>query len=314
MIRLAWFGVGLVVAIVAFVGLRAIIAPGGYELVATFDDVGDLVPQHSVQIADVRIGEVSGIELTDDFRAEIRLRIQSDVKVPEGSSAVLRTTSLLGEKFIELRPPSAEAMRRGPFLDDGDRVGQTSEAAEFEHVADTLIELLGAVEASDVATLVDVGAAGFGGQRDALRALVSDLSTVSGTLAERSGQIVRIIDRLDTATQALGSGSGALEGALANLAETTDVLVANRDRAVEALQELSRLASVQNTVVVKHFDAVKTQIQQADAVLGTLANSQNDLKSLIDWLERFVLTVPDLIPRDFTIVYMEGVLRGSSDD
>jgi ABC-type transporter Mla subunit MlaD len=83
---------------------------------------------------------------------------------------------------------------------------------------------------------------------------------------------------------------------------------------VESLRQLSRLAAAQNTVVVNHFDEVKTQIAQADEILATLANSQEDIKSLLDWLERFVLAVPDAIPRDYTLIYMEGVLRGSQGD
>ncbi|HLG00729.1 MAG TPA: MlaD family protein [Acidimicrobiia bacterium] len=312
--RLVWSGVAVVLAVLVVTGGRAILSPDGYKLTATFDDVGDLVSQHAVQIADVRVGQIANISLTDDFRAEVTLRIDPDIKVPKGSTAVLRTTSLLGEKFIELRPPSPDAFTTGPYLSPGDRITKSEEAPELEFVADTLIELLGAVEASDVASLVEVGASGFGGEREALRSIITDLTTVSGTLAERSEQIVRIVDRLDTAASSLGAGSGGLQEALSHLATTTGILFDNRDRAVEALKQLSRLAAAQNTVVVKHFDAVKTQIAQADAILGTLANSQEDVKSLLDWLERFVVAGPEAIPRDFTIVYLEGVLRGSGDD
>lgn len=313
-VRLVWTVIAVIALVAAGLWARTIITPGGYELTAVFDDVGDLVGRHAIQIADVRVGEITKIELTDDFRAKITMKIQSDVHVPEGSTALLRTTSLLGEKFVELRPPSAEAMANGPYLKPGGRIGETEEAPELEFVADTIIELLGAVEASDVATLIDVGAAGFGGEQEALRSLVGDLSTISGTLAERSEQIVRIVDRLDTATQSLGAGSGALAEALGNLAVTTGVLADNRDRAVEALDQLSRLAAAQNVVVVDHFDAVNTQIQQADEILATLANSQDDLRSLVDWLALFVLNVPQAIPRDYTIVVSQAVLRGSSGD
>src|SRR3546814_6823664 len=43
---------------------------GPVELTAVFDDVGDLVTGHSVQVADVRVGSITGIELTDDYRAK----------------------------------------------------------------------------------------------------------------------------------------------------------------------------------------------------------------------------------------------------
>src|SRR5688572_11272080 len=81
---------------------------GPVELTATFTDVGDLVSGHSVQVADVRVGSITGIELTDGFEANVTMRIKDDLDLPDDSVAVLRTTSLLGEKFIELRPPGED--------------------------------------------------------------------------------------------------------------------------------------------------------------------------------------------------------------
>ena len=77
---------------------------GPVQLEATFDDVGDLVVDHAVEVADVRVGRVAHIELTDDFHALVTLEVQDDLQLPVDSVAVLRQTSLLGEKFIELRP------------------------------------------------------------------------------------------------------------------------------------------------------------------------------------------------------------------
>jgi phospholipid/cholesterol/gamma-HCH transport system substrate-binding protein len=52
---------------------------GGMKLVATFDDVGDLQPRHSVQMADVRVGQISSIKLTDDYKARVTMSVKSSV-------------------------------------------------------------------------------------------------------------------------------------------------------------------------------------------------------------------------------------------
>ena len=61
------------------------------------------------------------------------------------------------------------------------------------------VQILGAVVSTDVATLVETGAVGFGGRAAELTSLVEDLSTVSGTLADQTDELVRIIDALDGA-------------------------------------------------------------------------------------------------------------------
>lgn len=293
------------------VGLSACGGSGSYTLVAEFDDVGDLVEGHSVQIADVRVGEVTGIELTDDHRARTTLEVDGDVRVPARTQAYLRTTSLLGEKFIELRPLDVDDPTRGPFLDDGDVLEQTAEAPELELITDQAVRLLGGVISTDLATLIETGAEGFGGRGEELRSLVEDVSTISRTLAERTGAITTIIDRLGGASATLAAGSGDVDALFVDLAEAMRVLREDRDRTVTAIRELSRVARVQNEAVFDRYLAdVSRQLTQLDAVLAVAAASTGEVEQLIDWLERFARAVPQGIPGDFAQVYSWFVEEG----
>src|SRR5207248_10763472 len=109
-----------VVAIVGCVLAAAVSlsACGGsrLRLTATFDDVGDLVKGHAVQMADVRVGHITSIKLTDGLKAKVSMSIDGGLHVPKASTAYLRTTSLLGEKFIELRPDDDAHPTRGPYI------------------------------------------------------------------------------------------------------------------------------------------------------------------------------------------------------
>jgi phospholipid/cholesterol/gamma-HCH transport system substrate-binding protein len=284
---------------------------GTYTLYAEFDDVGDLVDGHSVQIADVRVGEVTGIELTGDHRARITLAVDGDVQVPARVQAYLRTTSLLGEKFIELRPLDEENPARGPFLEDGDELEQTAEAPELELITDQAVRLLGGVISTDLATLIETGAEGFGGREEELRSLVEDLSTISRTLAQRTDAVTTIIDRLGGASATLADGRDDVDALFVDLAEATRVLREDRDRTITAIRELSRLARVQNEAVFdRYLDDVSRQLTQLDAVLTTVAASTGEVEQLVDWLERFARAIPQGIPGDFAQVYAWFVEEG----
>src|SRR4029077_15518900 len=100
------------------------------------------------------------ISLTPDFRAKVSMAIDRSVHIPKNSEALVRTTSLLGEKFIELRPLGSPAQT--PYLSNGDTVTRTTAAPELEFVADSAIELLGAVNSNDLATIIQTGAQAFG--------------------------------------------------------------------------------------------------------------------------------------------------------
>lgn len=266
-----------------------------------FEDSGDLQPRGSVQTADVRIGRIGSIKLTKDFKALVTLHINAGRHVPRNSAAILRTTSLLGEKFVELRPLGDPA--KGPYLRDGDVLTNVQEAPELEFVAEQAVNVLGAVTAGDVATLVDTSATAFTGRKDDLRTLISSIDAYSAALASRTGSIGKIVDNLDTTMTAFAGGVDDLSGVLSDLATTTKVLAENRDQAVEALRNLGRLAAVQNNVLDEYRGNIEKQIRQVEGIIKIVAGQTTELKNLIDWLDRFVTVLPDIIPNDFTNVF-----------
>ncbi len=280
---------------------------GPVELTATFDDVGDLVAGHSVQVADVRVGSITRIELTDDYHARVTMKVKDHLDLPDNSEAVLRTTSLLGEKFIELRPPrdeQGEVVPASGTLVDGDEIADAIQAPELEFVAEEAVQVLAGVVTNDLSAMIETGAVGFGGRAEELTSLVDSLSVISTTMAEQTGNIVTIIDNLDRATATLAGSSGEIEQLLANLADTTTVLADNRQLTLQTLQDLTRLARDQNEMVFGPFrDDLERQLSQLDTLLGIVAGQRAEVGTLIDWLAEFTVKIPKGIPEDFAQVY-----------
>lgn len=276
---------------------------GPVELTATFDDIGDLVLGHSVQVADVRVGSITKIELTEDYEARITMKVKDGLELPTDSEAVLRTTSLLGEKFVELRRPE-KPTAGGKVLLDGGKVTRTRQAPELEFVAEEAVQVLGGVAANDLATLVQTGGVGFKGRAVELGKLIDDLSSVSGTLADQTGNIVAIIDGLDKATTTLAGADDRIDTLLINLSRTTEVLSDNRELTLQTLRDLTRLAKAQNELVFAPYrDDIERQVRQLDAVLDLVAQRREEVGILVDWLAQFVKKTPLGVPGDFAQVY-----------
>ena len=282
---------------------------GPVKLTATFSDVGDLVSGHSVQVADVRVGSITKIQLTKDFKARVTMRIKDGLHLPADSVAILRTTSLLGEKFIELRPPSptstAQQVQPQKVLANGDTVAHTRAAPELEFVAEEAVNVLGAVTANDLANLVQTGGVGFAGRAVELGQLIDSLTGVSHTLAGQTSNIVSIIDGLDKATSTVAGSDDQLDALLVNLSKTTQVLSDNRQLTLQTLRDITRLAKAQNTEVFEPYKAkVEAQVKQLDAVLALVAQRRGELATLADWLVQFVQKTPKGVPGDFAQIYL----------
>ena len=85
------------------------------------------------------------------------------------------------------------------------------------------------------------------------------------------------------------------------------MLVDNREKALAALAQLSRLARVQNEVLDRYQSDMDRQIKQLDAILGVAAGQTTEVGRLVDFLDKFVYALPKAIPGDFTQVYMWAV-------
>lgn len=117
----------------------------GYEVTATFSNIGSLNVGGPVQMAGVRIGQITDISLTDFFEAEVTMAIDDDIEIPEDSAAIIASESLLGGNSISIQPGGALGT-----LGDGDALTHTQ-----PHVS--LVELLGKF-------IYSAGGAGTGGQ------------------------------------------------------------------------------------------------------------------------------------------------------
>ena len=82
-----------------------------YYVRAIFDNAANLVDGEDVKIAGVPVGVVSGLEVTDNKKAAVTLRIDNEDFIPWKSDAkcVIRPQGLIGEKFVECEPGSSAA-------------------------------------------------------------------------------------------------------------------------------------------------------------------------------------------------------------
>jgi phospholipid/cholesterol/gamma-HCH transport system substrate-binding protein len=103
-------------------------------LVAHFDDVGGLTDRSPVRLAGVTVGRVTGIELDEDLRAKVTLRVQSDVLLSIDTAAAIRTSGLLGDQFVALEPGAEDEM-----LQDGEAFSFTESALNLDKLVGTLV-------------------------------------------------------------------------------------------------------------------------------------------------------------------------------
>ena len=101
-------------------GRMEVLGDKGYTVSARFSSVAGLRVGASVEIAGVSVGKVSAIRLdTSDYTAYVDLHINEGVPISEDSMASVKTSGLIGDKYISITPGGAEeTLRQGSVISD----------------------------------------------------------------------------------------------------------------------------------------------------------------------------------------------------
>ncbi|MGI5127341.1 MCE family protein [Pseudonocardia sp. CA-107938] len=269
-------------------GLRGVNLPGGadlgpnpYAVTVEFADVVDLVPQSLVKVADVSVGSVRSVTLDPaTWHAVVTVDINHDVKLPANAVARVRTTSLLGEKFVQLGLPESGA---SGTLADGARIpiDRSGRAVEVEEVFGALSMVLDGGGVGNIRTIAVELNKALKGNEPEIRSLLTNLDTLIKALDGRKADITRAIDGLNRLAATLNDGRPKIENALDNLAPGIKELASQREQLVDMLQSLDRLSGVATDVIDRSRDDLLADLRALTPTLQKLAESgQNLPKSL----------------------------------
>lgn len=269
--------------------------PGGADLgsdpitlTADFADVLDLVPQSSVRIDNVEVGQVAKISLNDDGRsARVEIRVNNSADLPAGATARLQQTSLLGEKYVALVRPAPDAARAaGGALEDGDHIGlaATSHAAEVEEVLGALSLVLSGGGVEKFQTISKELESISAGRPEQIKGFLRQINSFVGGFDERKGALTATLDALDRLGTTLETDKDKIVTALEEMSPGMQVLVDQREDLVKMLSALDELADV----TIETLDAAQADIvadlKTLHPVLDRLAAAGSDLPHALEIL------------------------------
>ncbi len=99
-----------------------------YLIESRFANAGGLHPGSSVQVSGVTVGRVEGIRMDpSDYSAIVTFRVLSTLRLPTDSMASIKTSGLIGDKYVSMSPGADDA-----YLRPGARITMTESAVDLE--------------------------------------------------------------------------------------------------------------------------------------------------------------------------------------
>ncbi|GAA1650257.1 hypothetical protein GCM10009733_054110 [Nonomuraea maheshkhaliensis] len=219
---------GIVMTVWAFstiIKLDAIERP--YRVSAEFVSSPGLIRGFDVAYLGVRVGKIGDVRLAPG-RIVVGLDIDREIRLPKGVTAEVRRKSAIGEPYVELSPPAAGVT--GPVLAAGDTIplARTTVPLDYKKLFEGVGKLLNAVPPKDADTIVHELAVALDGRAPAIRRIIEDAHTLTGTLADNTEVLDDLAVQLTRLTHTLAGKRGQLASGITDLSAVTAALRESR--------------------------------------------------------------------------------------
>jgi len=260
--------------------------PGSFVIQAQMPDVNNIQQNSRVRVADVTVGHVTKIE-RQGWHALVTMRLDAGVDLPANATAKIGTTSLLGSYHIELKPPKTETpqgkLREGSII-------PLSRAGAYPSTEQTLATLSLVLNGGGIGQVQDITEAlstAFRGREQDLRSLITQLDKFTANLNDQKGDIIGAAESLNRVVGKFADQQPVLDRALATIPDAAAVLNEERNKLVEAADQLSKFSALTADTVDKTKENLIKEVQQVGPVLESLANAGPSLTRSLSLLATF---------------------------
>ncbi len=288
---------------------------GSRTVIAEFADVGDLVTRSNVQQTDAVVGTVKQIELVERgerWIAQVTLEVQEETRLVTGTRAVVRSTSLLGEKYVDLVAPIGVDAELGtdPVVIP---VTSTAKAPELEAVFSQLGAILQSGGLEDLAKITTASAAILEGQEEHVGRVLDGTAKLIGSLRNQKDALASALDDLAQASKTLNDRADTLDRALDVSDDALGIVASQQSELEELLAQLDRLGAPLGRLTKAYKGDINEQVEIINEVVPIVFSVRKTLEDAVEKLPPFTKLFAEAAPGDHVQldVYIEALPIGT---
>ncbi len=217
-----------------------------YTIYAPFDNIAGLDVNTKVKVAGVDVGVIKSIQL-EKGKAVVEMAIFNKYKIPKDSTALIKSKSLLGDKFLEIRfGKSNEYLKNGDFLTNTE-------------------------SATDIGTLVNNVNKIFSNQQNGNAGLIQAITKIS-ELAENLNSIVQ--ENRETLKVAIAQTKSAMENFNASM-KIIKTLVQENKKDVRLAVENARMSMEKLNQTLDNLYFMTSNMRNGKGTIGKLVSDDS---------------------------------------
>ena len=235
-----------------------------------------------VRVRGALVGRIGSISQRDG-RAVIELALDPDSArgISSASQVRILPTTLFGQKYVELVPPSAD--RAGRALRDGDLLVEARGAAAVEIGAllDRLEPVLSAVRPQDLMLTLDAVATGLDGRGEKLGRIAVDTRALLAGFDASLPLLVRDLRLLARVSTQYAAIAPTLLEALDDLSVTSATVTGRKAAIATLLAEVTRFSGIGQAFLERNTPALASVVRDARPVASLLSRYSPEFGCLL---------------------------------
>ncbi|MFE7722996.1 MCE family protein [Nocardia rhizosphaerihabitans] len=256
---------------------------GSWSLDIEMPDVATLTENARVRVNDVTVGTVRSIRV-EAKHALVTVSLEPQVDLPDGTTAKIGATSLLGSAHLELIPPETSSATTA--LHDGDRIS-LDRADAYPTTEQTLSTLSFLLTGGGVGKLAEINREvgdALSGREDTVRSLLANVRDFTTRLNQQRDDIVAALQGLDRFSTIVADDRDTLDHALLTLDPALATLDAQRENLIAAIEAIGRFARSADALVTASRADLDADLRALEPALRALADSGPSLTSSLSLL------------------------------
>lgn len=244
---------------------------------AVLDDVSGLVPQDSVLLSGVRVGEVDSIGI-EKGKALVTFTVDDHVKPRDTWEVGARWRNVTGQRYFYLYP-----LGDGDELEPGERLPleQSRPVADIGLFLERLTPLLRAINPEQQNQLVEALNTALAGKEERTQQLVTDLGSLSNTLADQDRKISRVLRHGDDLLTSYAERREEIEGFFTEFAAVSETLADRDEEFLGALNDISDVQEELASLIDRNDTEIASMVSQLELITGTVTDNKDDFEKAL---------------------------------
>lgn len=249
---------------------------------ADFSYINGIYPGSKVTVLGVPVGRVTDVR-PQGTTVRVTMTVPAEVTLPADLDAYVMSPALISDRSVELGPAYDG---HGPKASEGQIIGTDHTHAPITF--DSLLDSIGVLTTSigpdhgDIAEMITHGADQWAGQGPKFNTAVRNLSTATGVLGARAGDIDAVVGDLSGLMEAFNRRQVSLNRMVDALGQLGGSWAEQNLDIAEPMGDLREVLEQVHTFVDGHGDQLGSIASNLNAVGALLADRQPGLAEFMD--------------------------------